>query len=161
MSQTTHQRPGKAASTGNAQRPNYTERTVQIPNKEALIKLYGKSRPMVEGGSELTRRIAKGDVIKELFVYAGDVRVFGEMPRGSNSRMAVLALPEGVSPSAVEWPVKGFEVLVVANSYGKNATRLLVAELFDGGAARVSVNTQTGNRIEHEGVYSQIARATQ
>ena len=117
------------------------------------------TRIMVEGGIQLQNRVKRGDHPKEVFVYAGNVRIFNEAPRGSDFRIAALTLPAGESASSYVWPVEGFEILVILNGFGVHQTRLLVAELFSYGAVRVSVNHQRGNRLDHGGVYSQEACA--
>ena len=114
---------------------------------------------MVDGGDDLLQRVKTGNPPAEVFLYGGNVRIFGDAPRGSDSRISALSLPDDTSPDTVHWPVEGFEILVILNGFGEHQTRLLVAELFSYGAARVSVNHQRGNHIDHGGVYAQGAAA--
>jgi len=115
---------------------------------------YSATRLPVEGTSALQKRLNSGNRPAEIFVYGGDLGVFGELPRSSNYRISVLALPAHVSASAVFWPVDGFEVLAYLSGFGEQSTRLLVSELFDHGATRVSVLTQHKNIIKHYGVFA-------
>lgn len=113
--------------------------------------------PMVNGGDALEQRINNGEKVEEIFVYAGNTNwpLTEDPPRGSDSRMAVLELPIRVSPTAVYWPVKGFEILAFTHGYAVHAIQLLAQELIRSGAVRISVNHWASKGFQFHGLYAQ------